>query len=229
MENKPVKKGQGVSLTASPAKTIRDGQRVAKVLVDIVTQNKWSVKIGNNDYLQFEAWQTIAQFYGFAVSTSEVPEPVKFGEVEGFQAKATVIDKRTGLVVGGATALCMNDESNWSKKPLFQLSSMAQTRAGSKALRNMFSWVVVLAGYKPTPAEEMQGEDVKKELPKENREQEVPLATEKQVNLLKDFVEQGRIEDKDFAKLTIKEASDLIAAGFKTKPKIIEGVAGEGY
>jgi hypothetical protein len=41
--------------------------------------------------------------------------------------------------------------------PLFQLSSMAQTRANAKALRNVLSWVVVLAGYRPTPAEEMDG------------------------------------------------------------------------
>jgi len=41
--------------------------------------------------------------------------------------------------------------------PLFQLRSMAQTRAGAKALRNALAWVVVLAGYKPTPAEEMDG------------------------------------------------------------------------
>lgn len=39
--------------------------------------------------------------------------------------------------------------------PLFQLRSMAQTRAQSKALRNALAWVVVLAGYRPTPAEEM--------------------------------------------------------------------------
>lgn len=41
------------------------------------------------------------------------------------------------------------------KVPLFQLSSMAQTRACAKALRNILSWVVVLAGYKATPAEEL--------------------------------------------------------------------------
>jgi hypothetical protein len=41
--------------------------------------------------------------------------------------------------------------------PWFQLASMAQTRAGAKALRNAFAWVVVLAGYQPTPAEEMDG------------------------------------------------------------------------
>jgi len=39
--------------------------------------------------------------------------------------------------------------------PLHQIASMAQTRACAKALRNVLSWVVVLAGYKPTPAEEM--------------------------------------------------------------------------
>ena len=41
--------------------------------------------------------------------------------------------------------------------PRFQLRSMAQTRAGAKALRNALAWVVVLAGYRPTPAEEMTG------------------------------------------------------------------------
>ena len=39
--------------------------------------------------------------------------------------------------------------------PLFQLRSMSQTRAISKVLSTIFKWVVVLAGYKPTPAEEV--------------------------------------------------------------------------
>lgn len=43
--------------------------------------------------------------------------------------------------------------------PLNQLRSMAQTRACAKALRNVFSWVVVLAGYAPTPAEELTGHE----------------------------------------------------------------------
>src|SRR3990167_8087954 len=32
---------------------------------------------------------------------------------------------------------------------------MAQTRASAKALRQILAWVVVLAGFKPTPAEEV--------------------------------------------------------------------------
>jgi hypothetical protein len=43
--------------------------------------------------------------------------------------------------------------------PMFQLRSMAQTRACAKALRNVLAWVVVLAGYKPTVAEEMTGDE----------------------------------------------------------------------
>ena len=43
------------------------------------------------------------------------------------------------------------------KVPLFQLRSMAQTRACAKALRNVLAWVVVLAGYQATPAEELDG------------------------------------------------------------------------
>jgi hypothetical protein len=39
--------------------------------------------------------------------------------------------------------------------PEFQRRSMAQTRAAAKALRMAFARVVVLAGYAPTPAEEM--------------------------------------------------------------------------
>src|SRR3990167_3037439 len=36
---------------------------------------------------------------------------------------------------------------------------MAQTRACAKTLRNILGWVVVLAGYRPTPAEEMTGNE----------------------------------------------------------------------
>ena len=47
----------------------------------------------------------------------------------------------------------------FTRKPLFQLRSMAQTRAEAKALKSVFGWVVVLAGYRPTPAEEMTGNE----------------------------------------------------------------------
>lgn len=49
--------------------------------------------------------------------------------------------------------------------PLFQLASMAQTRAAAKALRMVLSWVVVLGGFKPTPAEELDAEPQEQQPP----------------------------------------------------------------
>lgn len=56
----------------------------------------------------------------------------------------------------------MCDEGDWGNRNTNQRISMAGTRATSKALRLLLSWVVVLAGYEPTPAEEMT-RDIKRE------------------------------------------------------------------
>jgi hypothetical protein len=57
-------------------------------------------------------------------------------------------------------------------KPLFQLRSMAQTRACAKVLRNLFAWVIVMAGYKPTVAEEMTGNESNDHANEETQQQE---------------------------------------------------------
>lgn len=54
-------------------------------------------------------------------------------------------------------------------KPMFQLRSMAQTRACGKAFRQVLSWVVVLGGFKPNVAEEMIESQLGGEQQKEER------------------------------------------------------------
>lgn len=226
MENKGIVKtnGQGVSLMASPAKLLQDGKRAAEALVKVVKQNGWAVRIQNNDYLQFEAWQTVAKFYGCSVKTVETAH-VEYGGVEGFESKSVVID-RDGKEIGGAEGLCMADETNWKNKPLYALKSMAQTRSGAKALRQVFSWVVVLAGYKATPVEEMDGIVIKPATangPTETfSKPQGELVTGPQLKLLNDMVVQGRLENKDYTKVSKKEASSLIDQAFKTKPGTIK-------
>lgn len=56
---------------------------------------------------------------------------------------------------GGKRPKRIKVKAGTEEVPLYQLASMAQTRANAKVLRNVLSWVAVLAGYKPTPAEEM--------------------------------------------------------------------------
>ncbi|KKL49536.1 hypothetical protein LCGC14_2314550, partial [marine sediment metagenome] len=46
-------------------------------------------------------------------------------------------------------------DTQWEDRASFQQRSMAQTRAISKALAAKLRWVVILADYAPTPADEM--------------------------------------------------------------------------
>jgi hypothetical protein len=148
----------------------------AKALKDVVSKKIKPVIMNGEQYLEFEDWQTCGQFYGYTVRTGDAV-PVEVDGVKGAKAHADLVDVKTGLVIGGAEAYCMRDEEKWNTRskyewqgekdnrkrvkigdepvPWFQLASMAQTRAGAKAFRNRLAWVVVLAGYRPTPAEEI--------------------------------------------------------------------------
>ena len=150
--------------------------RAAKALSRVIAGKKKPVIINGETYLEFEDWQTLGQFDGVSVRTGEA-EPVEINGVQGAKAKAFLYNNRTGELIGGAEGYCMRDEEKWGTRPKyewqgegdkrrrvkigeevvpwFQLASMAQTRAGAKALRNKEAWVAVLAGYRPTPAEEM--------------------------------------------------------------------------
>lgn len=144
------------NLQGKPEHLIKEAVEASKVLIDIVTKNGWASNIQGKNYLQFEAWQTLGKFYGCTVKTKET-KYVEYGAAKGFEASVEVID-RNGNIVGGAEGVCLNDEQNWKGKPLYALKSMAQTRAGARALRQMFSWVAVMAGYQPAPKEEMGAE-----------------------------------------------------------------------
>lgn len=68
--------------------------------------------------------------------------------------------------------------------PFFQLRSMAQTRACSKAMRQVLSWVVVLAGLKPTSAEEVEQPIPEEEEPTQQTQH--PTAENKPENITDD-------------------------------------------
>lgn len=163
MENKVIKKTDGnpkdlVPVEAfAPEKVIEEARAAARALQDVVRGKPKPVLIKGEQYLEFEDWQTLGRFYGISVGAVETAEIIREGKLIGFSAKATAW--HNGVQVSAAEASCLRDEFNWKDKPEFQLKSMAQTRACAKALRNVLAWVAVLAGYKPTPAEEINGEE----------------------------------------------------------------------
>lgn len=77
-------------------------------------------------------------------------------EVDGFDWEACVeIRTPGGVVVGRAEAMVSRGEETWNDRADYALRSMAETRAESRAWRKAIGWIVHLAGYNPTPAEEM--------------------------------------------------------------------------
>lgn len=139
--------------SAAPKQILEQAALAAAALKDVVEKKTKKVVFNGEQYLEFADWQMIARFYGSTVESLD-SKYVEYGDVRGFEARAIVL--KNGVKISAAEAMCLDDERNWANKPLFQLKSMAQTRACAKALRNVFSGVVELAGYKATPAEEMQ-------------------------------------------------------------------------
>lgn len=148
-------------IVQSPDEVITFAQEVAKKLMDIVDSEGLAkaFKPRGKPHIFYEGWATVARFYNCTIAAEDA-EPV--GEMDSkyrfpaFKAKANLLDI-DGRIIGSATAYCGRDENNWKSRDNYAIASMAQTRAGSKAARMVFSWVVVLAGYSATPAEEMDG------------------------------------------------------------------------
>jgi len=143
-----------LTLQQAPADTLAEAQRAAVALQEVIRRKAKPVIFNGEQYLEFEDWQTLGRFYGVTAKVDLV-DPVTFDHVSGFCASAVAL-RADGRVISRAFAYCTNDEANWRSKPRFQLASMSQTRACVKALRQVLSWVVVLAGYQATPAEELE-------------------------------------------------------------------------
>lgn len=146
--------GQDIMTQRPPDVVLAEAQKAARALADVVSKKKKPVMMNGEQYLEFEDWQTVGRFYGVTAKVIRT-NPIEMSGVMGFEAYAVAI-RTDGMEISAAEAMCMNDEPNWKSKPLFQLRSMAQTRACSKVLRQVLAWVVVLAGYRATPAEEIQ-------------------------------------------------------------------------
>lgn len=149
---------RGDSPLALPADVVAQATAQANALMDIVHSRDLFTKIGNKEFLVAEAWQVVSSFNETAWVTEWVrPIEIK-GEIVAYEAKVNLVN-RHGLVVGAAIMSCGLDDDvcksrdGWDKHKTAM--SAAETWAGAKASRMKFAWVAVLAGFAPTPAEEM--------------------------------------------------------------------------
>lgn len=139
-----------------PKNMVEQATEIANVLSNIIETQKLYTFFKQKKHIQVEGWQTLGTILGILPKEKRVTEYPD----GSFEAEMELINMKTGIVVGGASSYCGMDEPNWNTKPKFSRRSMAITRATGKAYRGAFGWIVTLAGYSATPAEEMDGVDV---------------------------------------------------------------------
>ena len=121
---------------------------VATTLNDVIQTQGLAVNIQGNNYVTAEGWNCLGTMLGTYAQTEFVE---KIEKPKGYKARVSI--KQGDNVL--ATAEAIATFGGFQKTPQ-AVYSMAQTRAMGKAYRMCFSWIVKLAGFQPTPAEEME-------------------------------------------------------------------------
>ena len=143
--------------TNDPVQVIAAASRVATSLAEVVNQRKLYAVVNGKKFPTVEAWTLLGSMLGVFPITEWVHElRDDNGNVRGFEARVRA-QTLSGRIVGAGEARCIRGESKtWHQGAQeFAMASMAQTRATSKALRGPLDFVFKLAGFQPTPAEEM--------------------------------------------------------------------------
>jgi len=137
----------------TPERLIEFASRMATALADVVDRQHLYQVISGRKYPMVEAWMTIARMDG--VVAREASNPVRRDD-GSYEAIVELIRLSDGMPIGRASAICGTpDDRPWSQRSEPNRRSMAVTRATSRAMRQQYSWIMALAGYEPTPAEEM--------------------------------------------------------------------------
>ena len=127
----------------------------------IVKQNLFS-DIKGKKYVNVEGWE----FAGMATGISPIVVKCKNLSTEKetkYRAEVQLVNN-LGMIMGYGVAICSDREMTFDRSTKQQkkkwldeyaIASMAQTRAIGKAYRNKFAFLMKMAGYEPTPAEEI--------------------------------------------------------------------------
>lgn len=127
----------------------------ATSLKEMIVQNKLYTDIKGKNYVNVEGWQIAGAFTGTYPIVEKVEQiPTANPREYKYRAEVSLRDKDNN-VVGYGVALCSNKEHGKTGFDEYAVASMAQTRAVGKAYRMKIGWLLKVAGYETTPAEEM--------------------------------------------------------------------------
>jgi len=147
----------GTLQVQGPHEVVSQASIIAGELANVINSQKLYSNISGKKYVRVEGWNTLGAMLGI------LPREVSVTETESgdFEAVVELVRATDGEIIGRGSAILGSDEPTWAKRPRYARRSMAITRATGKAFRLGFSWIMALAGYEVTPAEEIiEGEVV---------------------------------------------------------------------
>lgn len=153
--------------TDQPNEIVARASATATALGGVIEQRKLYAVIGTKKHVRVEGWTLLGSMLGvFPICVWSRRMQDETGVPYGWEARVEA-RTRDGALIGAAEAQCTRHEEQWSFDPTgrdgrklpprddYALRSMAQTRATSKALRLPLGFIMEMAGYEATPAEEM--------------------------------------------------------------------------
>lgn len=164
-------------LMGRPHEMLARATEMADALKVVIQRAGLVIPIQGRQYVTVEGWTVLC-------SMLQVFPKVEWthkleGDAIAYEARVALVHMGTGNVVSVAEAMASQAERKPWCGAEFSVRSMAQTRATGKAARLGFSWIIKMAGYEPTPAEEMPTEDGPPPPPKprqaRKREPEPPI------------------------------------------------------
>lgn len=126
---------------------------IAKHLKKAIQECNMVQSYGDRSHVTIDGWNMLGEMVGI-VPDEEVVQETKPGE---WYAKVVLRNKYSGEILSHGSAIASKEEAGKSKLRGNQIRSTAITLATVKAYRMKFSWILKLAGYEGTPAEEMEG------------------------------------------------------------------------
>lgn len=138
----------------APGAVLEKASIIANALTPVVEKRRLFKEIGGKKHVYVEGWTTMLAMLGIF----PIEEWSKKLEREGECAyeSRVVLRNVDGVTVGAGEAVCSSKERNWANRDEYAIKSMSQTRAVGKAARLSFSWIMNLAGFAGTPAEEVE-------------------------------------------------------------------------
>lgn len=191
-----------------PNERVEYAVKIANVLKDVIKKQKLTVALQGREYVKAEGWITLGSLLGILPKENYV----RRHNNGSYEVGIDLVRQADGRVISGASSLCGVDEKRWGSANEYARRSMAATRATGKAYRLAFGWIMAIAGYETTPADEMPDEEEvfhKKEAPKVIKavavESNVYFGTQKQKIELAKVFSKLQIIDVEKQKKAAKE------------------------